>query len=159
MELRKESNKKISIVEMQNSLKKEGAKTGMITIDNVPFVGIGYSSEKDKERVLNLFSKVFEETGGDPYKTAMKMQELALLGEQEVVADKEIEVEGEDFVISFEKKAAYRGGNKYVDLDDLQAAKLTNDAVEIILTERIKNKLLLEKEEDDEEDECFFEED
>lgn len=157
MELRQ--NKKISIIEMQKSLSKEGAKTGVITIDDVPFVGIGYSSEKDKERVLNLFSKVFEETGGDPYKTAMKLQELALLGEQEVVADKEIEVEGVDFVISFKNKAAYRDGNKYVDLDDLQAAKLTNDAVEIILIERIKNKLLLEEEDDEEEDEYFFEED
>lgn len=140
----KKEEKKVSIVDLQNHFNEEGVKFGTITVDGVVAMGIGYSSEQDKEKAISCYKDCLEACNNDVYKTNAMFSSLANLGD--IKADKEIEINNNTFIISYAKRAAYNFyGKEITNLEDLGEVELPKIAIETILTERIKN--ILNKEE------------
>ncbi len=148
------TKKEISIVDLQNEMAANGQKCAMVTVDGMPVGTVCYSSEEDKQAAVKYFEQIVTACNGDLFKMNQTLTALGTLGENDIKADKEIIVEGEKFIISYDKGAAYDSwGKKYASINDIEGY-LPKTAIEKILIERIKYKLLEERTcDNDEEDE------
>lgn len=129
-----------NIVELQELYTKNGVSFGIISVNGAPFVRMGFVSEADKEAMISTVQTAVENCNGDLYAASMQLQTLCNLGDKEVKADKVIEVEGEEYILSFEKKIALdkSGSEVIATLEDIPGY-LPEKAVEALITERIKN--------------------
>lgn len=159
MEL-KRTNVKKPIIEVAQEFERDGTKFMTVTVNGRFYTYLGYVSEADKEAGLKALQKSLDNNGGNVYGAMAELATMCNLGDNEVIPDKEIDLNGRTILISFTKMAAYdQMGNLLVDLSDLdlKGQHMPEVAIEALLVERIKN--LPEDDYDDYDDEDFDDED
>ena len=111
-----------------------------------PALMFGYASETDKQACMNLIEKALRATKGNIRETMMYMMNAASVSANEITPDEVVEVEGEEFLISYKDKKAYEGITEIANLDDLNC-ELPNEAVKALLINRIQLELENRREE------------
>lgn len=149
MEIKKTENKR-NLVEFRSEITKGGIKLENVYINGRKLCCVGYVSEKDKLACQRAIQMALD-TSENEFEAMEKLSILANLGDNEIVPDEEITVEGYEFLLSYEKRAAYDcGGNEIANCRELQC-ELAPEAIKTILIPRIKDYIENEEEYDEEE--------
>lgn len=141
MEL-KRTNIKKPIIEVAQEFERDGTKFMTVTVDDKFYTYLGYVSEADKEAGLKALQKSLDNNDGNVCGAMTELATMCHLSDNEVIPDKEIDLNGRTILISFTKMAAYDGiGRLLIDLSDLdfKGEKVPEAAIEALLVERIKN--------------------
>lgn len=102
-----------------------------------PRLMFGYASETDKQACMNLIEKALKATKGDVTEAIMYMMSAASVAANDIKPEEVVEVDGEQYLISYKDKKAYEGITEIANLDDLNC-ELPNEAIKALLVNRIQ---------------------
>lgn len=143
------TNHNKNIVELRSELGANGTKMENVYVDGKKFCCVGYVNEKDKQACLKAIQTAVDGSE-NLYEAMMKLMTIANLGDKEVVPDEQVNVNGYEVLISYEKRAAYdHNGDEICNCRELEC-ELAPEAIKAILTPRVEAALA----EDDECDDC-----
>lgn len=143
------TNHNKNIVELRSELGANGIKMENVYVDGKKFCCVGYVNEKDKQACLKAIQTAVDGSE-NLYEAMMKLMTIANLGDKEVVPDEQVNVNGYEVLISYEKRAAYdHNGDEICNCRELEC-ELAPEAIKAILTPRVEAALA----EDDECDDC-----
>jgi hypothetical protein len=128
---------KLNPVELRKEVKSNGASIEYIVIDGVKCGILGSVSEADREAALRILNTAYTASGGDIMQMICNLDTIAALEEKNVDADEVVTIKGEEFIISYAKKATYTmRGDEIANCTDLP--DMPKEAIKAVLTARVE---------------------
>ena len=133
-------NNEKNAVQIHTEFKENGTKIEYITVDDKRIGILGSVSEKDREAALKVLNEAYVASNGDICEMMMKLHILATIEEKEIEPDEQVEIYGEDIMLSYTNGKAYTmDGEEIANCDDLP--NMPKEAVKAVLIARVEAAL------------------
>lgn len=113
-------------------------------IDGVehPELMMSYVSETDAQTGMKLLEEALKATNGDVYKAMWYMYTAAQVAANGIHPTEILDVDGYEFTIDYEKRAAYLGAEEITNLDDLpNAVNYPREVVKDLLLTKVRARI------------------
>lgn len=107
-----------------------------------PSLMFGYTTEADKEACMKVIKDALIATGGDVTEAKYYIMNAVAVSANEITPNDVVEIEGNEYLIDYEKKKIYINEYEVDNLDDL-TCELSKEAIKEILVSRVKRTLEL----------------
>ena len=144
------TNTRKNIVELHSEMNSNGIRMENIYVNGVKFCAVGYLNERDKAACIAAVEKAVNASGGNLMEAMMKLQALANFGDNNVIPDEEMDVDGFPVILSYTNKACYdHMGAEIANARDMNC-DLPSEALKEIL--KLRAREVLKHEDEDEDD-------
>ena len=121
---------------------KDGVEIEYIMIDGNPAGILGVSSEEDRAAAISTLEKAYEASDGNVFRMLKLLNNIANDNAKGISPDEVIEIAGREYEIVYSESAAYVcGGDKFVEIDDVDVRDCPAEVIKSMLVYRIKDKL------------------
>jgi len=127
-------------VEIRSELKANGTKIEYIIVNDQKIGILGSINEADREKAIKVLNDTYTASNGNIYEMMQKLMTVATIEEKEIEPDEQVEICGEDIMLSYSNGKAYTmDGEEIANCDDMP--NLPKEAIKAILVARVETIL------------------
>lgn len=151
------TNIRKDVTALRTELHCNGVHMENIYVDGVKFCAVGYTNERDKAACIAAVEKAVKGSDGNLMEAMLKLQALANFGDNKVIPDEEMDVDGFPVILSYTNKAFYdrMGTTEITNARDMNC-ELPTEALKEILKLRAREVLKHEDEDEKTEDDSLL---